>query len=398
MNNNSLNDMNNNQSNNSVQPIQNTNSLVNKLNIVNPLNPNEIIKIEELIENNNLDSKETNIENNNLESKQINNNIDNVEVENKSKRKINKFIIPLVLCITIIVIVILYFVFFNKSNNVPSPTPNDPVDNIETKITLNDIFNKFNNHSNLQNLKDLGYNCIAKLENDAIIVNVNEIIEENTEEGIETSNTKQYIFELKDRNFTISLNTNDGIYYNLYLTLIDSIGMLHGLEENEVISLLNSVDLTVTNIDGITIVQTENGTEITINIDKKIDTSSLKTMYIEINDLKEQESFLKESGTAIIEKGNLKLYKQGDEKTTTIVIAEKNNLSNLTYNTILSLIEFLYPNEIDNFKTSYPKLTTISFNRYVITENPLLDEDFKNYFEQYKNDYKFIEIKINKDA
>lgn len=393
MNNNSLNDMNNNQSNNSVQPIQNTNSLVNKLNIVNPLNPNEIIKIEELIENNKLDSKEANIENNNLESKQINNNIDNIKSENKLKRKINKFIIPLVLCITIIVIVILYFVFFNKSNNVPSPTPNNQVDNIETKITLNDIVNKFNNHSGLQNLKTLGYNCVAKVIDNKIIVDVNKIDIENTEDV----STKQYIFTLENRSFKF-LDNNDDIYYNLYLIIMDSIGMLHGLEENEVISLLNSVDLTVTNIDGITIVQTENGTEITINIDKKIDTSSLKTMYIEINDLKEQESFLKESGTAIIEKGNLKLYKQGDEKTTTIVIAEKNNLSNLTYNTILSLIEFLYPNEIDNFKTSYPKLTTISFNRYVITENPLLDEDFKNYFEQYKNDYKFIEIKINKDA
>lgn len=393
MNNNSLNDINNNQSSNSGQPMQNTNSLVNKLNIVNPLNPNEIIKIEELIENNNLDLKEANIENNNSEFKQINNNIDNVEGENKSKKTINKFIIPLLLCITIIVVIILYFVFSNKPNNTPSPAPNNLVDNIETKITLNDIVNKFNNHSGLQNLKTLGYNCVAKALDDKIIVDVNKIDIENTED----ISTKQYIFTLENRSFKF-LDNNDDIYYNLYLIIMDSIGMLHGSEENEVISLLNSVDLTVTNIDGITIVQTENGNEITINIDKKIDTSSLKTMYIEINDLKEQESFLKESGTAIIEKGNLKLYKQGDEKTTTIVIAEKNNLSNLTYNTILSLIEFLYPNEIDNFKTSYPKLTTISFNRYVITENPLLNEDFKNYFEQYKNDYKFIEIKINKDA
>lgn len=393
MNNNSLNDINNNQSSNSGQPMQNTNSLVKKLNIVNPLNPNEIIKIEELIENNNLNLKEANIENNNSEFKQINNNIDNVEGENKSKKTINKFIIPLLLCITIIVVIILYFVFSNKPNNTPSPAPNNPVDNIETKITLNDIVNKFNNHSGLQNLKTLGYNCVAKALDDKIIVDVNKIDIENTED----ISTKQYIFTLENRSFKF-LDNNDDIYYNLYLIIMDSIGMLHGSEENEGISLLNSVDLTVTNIDGITIVQTENGNEITINIDKKIDTSSLKTMYIEINDLKEQESFLKESGTAIVEKGNLKLYKQGDEKTTTIVIAEKNNLSNLTYNTILSLIEFLYPNEIDNFKTSYPKLTTISFNRYVITENPLLDGDFENYFEQYKNDYKFIEIKINKDA
>ena len=121
-------------------------------------------------------------------------------------------------------------------------------------------------------------------------------------------------------------------------------------------------------------------------------------MYFDINYLKEQESFIKDSGTITLEKGNLKLYKQGDDNVTTIIIAEKDNLSNLTYNSILSIIELLYPNELETFKTSYPNLVTTAFDRYSIIENPELKGDFKNYFEQYQNDYKFIEIKINKSV
>ena len=296
------------------------------------------------------------------------------------------------LILVIGLLALIYFNFFNKPTPEPDTKPNTPIEEPEVKITLNDIVDKFNSHSNLQNLKDLGYNCEAIAENNKIIVNVIELATENSEE----TNAKQYVFTLENRNIKFLDNTNDAIYSKLFLTIVDSIGMVHGLEENEVMSLLNSVDLTITSIDGITSIQTANGTEITVNIDTKIDTSSLKTIYIETNDLKKQSSFIKDSGTAIIEKGNLKLYKQGDTKTSTIIIAEKDNLSSLTYNSILSIIEFLYPNELEMFKTNYPSITTISFDRYIITENPILSGEFQTYFEQYKNDYKFIEIKINK--
>ena len=120
-------------------------------------------------------------------------------------------------------------------------------------------------------------------------------------------------------------------------------------------------------------------------------------MYIDVNDLKNYEDFLKNAGTFSLIKGNILFYKQGDDKTTTITIGEKDNSSTLTYNSILSVIEILYPNELDAFKVKYPQLTTISFDRYTITQNPELTGEVAKQYEMYKDTYKFVEIKINKD-
>ena len=330
---------------------------------------------------------------------------------------------PILLILLVVVIIglaaVLYFTFFNASTPTPAPTPETP-DTPETpvapQITLTDIVNNFNNHSSLQNLKDLGYNSVAKVENNSIVIDVTEISDETIDDeavndetindessvneedtNMEELNVKQYVFQIVDRNLTFTLNNDDEIYYNLYLILIDSIGMTQGLEENEVISLLTSIDLTVTNISGITINQIENGMEVTVNIDTKIDTSSLKTMYIEVGDLEEYRDFLEGTGTVPYEKGNLIFHKEGNDNITTILIGEKNNNTNLTYNSILSVVELLYPDDLENFKTSYPNLETISFNRYTITLNYELTGDLETQYNQYKDDYKFILIQINKN-
>ena len=77
-------------------------------------------------------------------------------------------------------------------------------------------------------------------------------------------------------------------------------------------------------------------------------------------------------------------------------MAKKDNSSTLTYNSILSVIEMLYPNELETFKVKYPQLATISFDRYIITLNPELTGEVASQFGIYQNNYKFIEIKINK--
>ena len=203
---------------------------------------------------------------------------------------------------------------------------------------------------------------------------------------------------MEDRTIKFNIDENDPISNILFLTIADSIGVLHGLEENEVISLLNSIDIDSTIIDGINFVTNENNIEASINIDKKIDTSSLKTMYFEVKDYKEYEEFIKNSGFVQTTKGNLIFYKTGNDLESTIIIGEKDNLTDITYKSILSLIELLYPDELETFKTSYPELTTISFDKYVITIDPTNNKIIDETLVSYKNDYKFIEIKINKGA
>ena len=368
-----------------VQPTQSSQS-TNKLNIVNPLNPNEIIKTEDLIE-------KPKQENDTNQKTEINEVTDNNQYESKPKKKSNKLIILLLLLIVIIgIAAVVYFTFFNnpktETEPVPTPAPNESTEESEvTLITLNDILNNFNNNSTIKQLQETN-EITANIENNKLIISVKA---ENQEPTL-------YEYTLENRNLKTTFKTTDLTANIIFLVIADNIGQFHGTEENETYNFLSSIDFTAAQVDGISYTLNNDNVELSINIDKKIDTSSLKTMYIETNDLKKHESFIKDSGSIQFIKGNLLFYKQGDDKTTTIIIAEKDNLSNLTYNSILSVVEFLYPNELEQFKTSYPELTTISFNRYTITENPELTGEFIKYFEQYQNDYKFIEIKINKGA
>ena len=361
-----------------TQPVQPTQPNQNiKLNIVNPLNPDEVIKTEELVEKQIPKADE--------ENQTV------LETNNQPKKKSNNLIIILLLIIVVIGIAAgVYFVFFNKSkpSPAPTPTPNEPVEEPETtEITLNDILNNFNNNSMIKQLQETN-EINANIDNNKLIISV---------KPLESDTPTLYEYVLENRTLKTTINTSDLTANILFLVVADNIGQFHGTPENETYSLLSSVDFTAAQIDGIVYTINNENIDISINIDKKIDTSSLKTMYIETNDLKKYESFIKDSGSIQFDKGNLMFYKYGDNATSTIIIGEKDNLTNLTYKSILSIVEFLYPDELETFKTSYPELTTISFNRYTITENPELTGTVGTLFNQYSNQYKFIEIKINKD-
>ena len=352
----------------STQPVQPTQNLNNKLEIINPLNPDEILKTEILVE-----KKET---------------AETIETDKKNdKMKDKKKKLPLLLIILILILitigVVLYFTLFRKEEK-PIKNPQVEVPEVE-KITLNDILNNFNNSDNIAILRQQ-YNIIGYVENNKLIISVNE------------GNNEPVLYEFYQNNRTLTFNYNkdDQLARKISIIIIDNIGQFNGLEKNEVYNYISSIDLTISTVDGVEMIDNGETYQLNIDLDKKIDISNLETMYIDINDLKNYEDFLKNAGTFSLMKGNLLFYKQGDDKTTTITIGEKDNSSTLTYNSILSVIEMLYPNELETFKVKYPQLATISFDRYIITLNPELTGEVASQFGIYQNNYKFIEIKINK--
>ena len=356
----------------SSQPTNNQ----QELNLVNPLNPDEIVKKEILIE------KEAPKEN-----EEVNNNEENNQ--KPKKKKINPILLILLVVVIAAIGVIVYFTFFNNSEPDTPNTPQNP-DTPETpvtpQITLNDILNNFNSNENVNQLRETS-------EITANINNNNEIAIDVTTDG----QTDSYLFTLENRDLLFEIDSNDLTSNLLFLIICDNIGQFHGLDVNEVYSYLAAIDLNTTAVNGITLTQLENGNyQARINIDTKIDTSSLNTMYIEVSDLESYRDFLEGTGTVQIPKGNLMLYKEGDENTTTILIGEKDNLTSLTYNSILSVIELLYPDELENFKTSYPNLETIAFDRYTITTNPVLTGTLETLYNQYQNEYEFVLLEINK--
>ena len=352
-----------------------------ELNLVNPLNPDEIVKKEVLV-------KKEVAEENKEKTETSKNNETNETSQQPKKKKFNPILLIALVAVIVVLGIVLYFTFFNKSEpSTPSTpsTPETPETPATPQITLNDILNNFNNNENINQLRETS-EVNANINNNVLTIDV-------TTDGTTTS----YLFTLENRDLVYEINANDLTSNLLFLVICDNIGQFHGLEVNEVANYLSSIDLTTTAVDGITLTQLENGNyQARINIDTKIDTSSLNTMYIELSDLESYRDFIEGSGTAQLEKGNLMFYKEGNNSTATILIGEKDSLTNLSYNSILSVVELLYPNDLENFKTSYPSLETISFDRYTITTNPELTGTLETLYGQYQDEYQFVLIEINK--
>ena len=355
-----------------------------ELNLVNPLNPDEIVKKEVLVTkegaNTSKDSAETSKNDDVPKNDETNENS-----QQPKNKKSNPILLVALVAVIAILGVVLYFTFFNKSEPSTPNTPSTPETPATPQITLNDILNNFNNSENINQLRETS-EVNANINNNVLTIDV-------TTDGTTTS----YLFTLENRDLVYEINANDLTSNLLFLVICDNIGQFHGLEVNEVANYLSSIDLTTTAVNGITLTQLENGNYQTrINIDTKIDTSSLNTMYIELSDLESYRDFIEGSGTAQLEKGNLMFYKEGNNITATILIGEKDSLTNLSYNSILSVVELLYPNDLENFKTSYPSLETISFDRYTITTNPELTGTLETLYGQYQDEYQFVLIEIDR--
>lgn len=345
------------------------------LEIVDPLNPDNVTKTEKLIEKQ--ESTEEEIETD-----------EPVDNTSKKKKNIKKFI-PIIILSLIIVIALIVLIILNIKSDTPvnpNPIPPTPeVPDIEP-ITFDTIVNNFNNNDLLNDLKGDG-TIEATIADNKLNITVSPSVNSDSLPVI-------YEFNLNNRNIEISLDDNNTKGLQLFMILCDSIGKHYNLNNHEVYNYLSSIDLKTTPVDGITVTENNNEFLYSVNIDKKINTSALNNMYIEKTDLEEYRDFIENSGSTRLTKGNLMLYKEGDNKTATIIIAEKGQLSNLTYQSILSVVDLLFEEELDNFKTSYPALETISFDRYNITIDPELTGTIKTLFEQYQNEYQFIEIKI----
>ncbi len=351
---------------NQEQPSSISNSQTiktNNIELVNPFDPDKIIKVETLYEKN---ENETYIEN----EPSIN--------KPKKKKSFKKLLVIIILLIIIIGLGVFLMLQINKKQtaDVPNIVSNEKL--VNKTISLTDVVNNFNNNKLLRK--------IDNYQTKADIVENNLVITLSFDEE-----TKIYEFIFADRK--LSIDATDELSFNLFLIVADSIGAFYGLDEHEVYIYLNSINLTDNNVPGITVTENSNSYLYSIDIDQKIDTSALNMMYIELNDLKEYSDAIEENQIVQISKGKVLLYEQTDETGKTFIIAEKDQLTSLTYNTILSVVELLYPDEINSFKTSYPAIESIAFDRYLITVDPILSNDLN--LTEYQNEYKFIKIRIN---
>ena len=94
--------------------------------------------------------------------------------------------------------------------------------------------------------------------------------------------------------------------------------------------------------------------------------------------------------------GSLIFYKSSyNDNLIRIIIGEQDELTNLTYQSILSTIKFMYKDEYEEFESKFNELKNLGYERYQVTLNPTLDEIEKRYLQSY-SDYKFVLIEITR--
>lgn len=335
----------------------------NKINLVNPLNPNEIIKTIELIEKNIEDNEPNKIDENineiNIENNKIDENINatdnqnNNEVKETKPNKLKK-LLPIIIVLVVSIIGLIIFLL-TRNNNEPIIAVNE---------TLNNIVNKLN----IDN---------STITNNKLTVNEHEYILE------ETYNSDGSI---KNSYITTEIYNNSEL--DMLLLIIDAIAQNNGVESNKTYEYLKSIDFNIENIEGIEI------TNNTYKIDttKKFNKVSSYN-YFTFDDLKVYKDYIIGTGKINIDKKDLSLYKLEDNDLyINIIIGQKNEINNLTYNTILSVVEVTYPDELTKFKENYTTLENKIYERYTITLDPVIDNNVIN-----KDNYKYVQLTIQKE-
>ena len=95
--------------------------------------------------------------------------------------------------------------------------------------------------------------------------------------------------------------------------------------------------------------------------------------------------------------GSLIFYKSRyNDNLFRIIIGEQDELTDLTYQSILSTIKFMYNDEYEEFASKFNELKNLGYKRYQITLYPTLDEIEKRYLQSY-SDYKFVLIEIRRN-
>lgn len=211
-------------------------------------------------------------------------------------------------------------------------------------------------------------------------------------------------FEFKLEGSILSCNFSSGEALTGLMTtsmLIDSIGQIHGYKDGELFDTLNSEQIknyTVEN-EGLEVKEAEDGKyDVKIDINKRLPLADFSNVYIEAKDM---DNFLldilhsDEPGYFYASKGEIS-YKVEKYDSFIVYIAEKNELTERTYKSILSFIEAAFENEnvVDYFKNNYVNIAegNKAFDGFEVILNPS-DVDLP----EFKENYKTLELVIDKE-
>ena len=160
--------------------------------------------------------------------------------------------------------------------------------------------------------------------------------------------------------------------------LADSIGQLHGYEDGELFPTLNSDQITSYTLDneGIEMRKlSETSYQVKMDMNKKVPLADFSNVYIEVSDLQDIKSYITGDGFAEKSKGYIWLGKSGENGENVVLIAEKNDLTENAYKSLLSVIQVMFESNNEVYSYFQENYTSIAdgdkeFKGFKIELNP----------------------------
>ena len=264
-------------------------------------------------------------------------------------------------------------------------------------ITLDQIVETFNNSSSVREYASQGSEITAvKPEENKITITLTQ-----GEDHI----SFDYTLDGTILTGTIS-GTESNVITGLIISeiLIDSIGQLHGYEDGELFDTINSDEISNYTLEneGLETKKLEDGSyQIKVDISKKIPLVDFGDTYIEVADLQKLKDYIVGDGSAQKSKGNIILHKNGIGNNVTIFVGEKNELTENTYKSILSILEVMFESDkVSNyFKENYSNISEgdKELEGLKVEINPQ-KSDMEKVVLGEDDTYKFVRITIDKEV
>ena len=260
--------------------------------------------------------------------------------------------------------------------------------------TLEQIANAFNNCKTVKQWANSGSGNSFLASSNENTLTITSVMSNVTTEV-------QYSLDGNILSTTLAQDNMAGAMASMYL--IDSIGQLQGYEDGELLATLNSEDVMNYTIDnqGYEIKQLDDEkVSIKVDITKKIPLIDTSNVYIEVSDLQDLKSYISGDGSTEKSKGNIWFNKSGYNGENTLLVAEKDNLTENTYKSILSIIEVMFESNkaSDYFKANYSGMSVGNkeFAGIKIEINPTKTEMEEKLITS-NSGYKFARITIDKN-
>ena len=264
-----------------------------------------------------------------------------------------------------------------------------------TSVTLEQIVEKFNKSSIVDDYKNAGGSISATNDVDSINITVNA-----------SEKTENVELLLQGNVLSIEIDQEESsALVKAYVTssIIDIIGELHGYQEGELAQTVNSDEAKNYTLEkeGYEVENiSETKFKIKVDITKKIPLVDFSNTYIEVSDLQDLKKYISGDGFAEKSKGNIWFNKNGYDGEYTLLVAEKGNLTENTYKSVLSILEVMFDNDkvIQHFKNNYPNISTgdKEFKGFSIKVNPKDKTQWEESLIPSDSGYEFVRIVIDK--